>query len=279
MFTAVSMGIFDRLQERPRPPPDTGRAPRRRSGATARLLDGCAALGLLEKRDDRLPQRAGCRRPTSARVEPPHLDRLHPLFRRRALSRCGANLEDAVREARPAGRRPSALDGPIFSGFFRTDEAMRDFLMGMHGFGMLTSPKRRGSLRPGPLSPPGGSRRRHRTPGHGRLRTIPRHCAPRSSICRASPPWRARHGAQSPAAGRIEIVGRRFLPGRTARRRPVLPRPHPPRLDRAKIELLLRRICGPPARRRRSADRRKAAGRRWRRGRSPPTCSRSTCWS
>jgi acetylserotonin N-methyltransferase len=33
------------------------------------------------------------------------------------------------------------LDGPIFSSFFRTEQAMRDFARGMHGFGMLTSPK------------------------------------------------------------------------------------------------------------------------------------------
>jgi acetylserotonin N-methyltransferase len=32
------------------------------------------------------------------------------------------------------------LDGAIFSGFYRSDDAMRSFLRGMHGFGMLTSP-------------------------------------------------------------------------------------------------------------------------------------------
>src|SRR5262249_54520035 len=31
-------------------------------------------------------------------------------------------------------------DGALFGHFFRTPEAMRDFLLGMHGFGLLTSP-------------------------------------------------------------------------------------------------------------------------------------------
>jgi acetylserotonin N-methyltransferase len=51
------------------------------------------------------------------------------------------HLEDAVREGTHRWRQSFGLEGPIFSAFFRTDEAMRDFLMGMHGFGMLTSAK------------------------------------------------------------------------------------------------------------------------------------------
>src|SRR5215467_10559488 len=33
------------------------------------------------------------------------------------------------------------MEAPLFSHFFHTEAAMRDFLMGMHGFGMLSSPK------------------------------------------------------------------------------------------------------------------------------------------
>jgi acetylserotonin N-methyltransferase len=32
------------------------------------------------------------------------------------------------------------LSGPLFSAFFRTDEALREFILGMDGFGNLTSP-------------------------------------------------------------------------------------------------------------------------------------------
>ena len=47
---------------------------------------------------------------------------------------------------RRARRHPSLaadvrLEGPIFDHFFQTDEAMRTFLMGMHGYGVLSSPE------------------------------------------------------------------------------------------------------------------------------------------
>ncbi len=51
------------------------------------------------------------------------------------------NLADAVKEGAPRWKQTFGLDGPIFSSFFRTEQAMRDFARGMHGFGMLTSPK------------------------------------------------------------------------------------------------------------------------------------------
>ena len=58
-----------------------------------------------------------------------------------ALYRMWGHLDDAVREGTHRWTQSFGLEGPIFSAFFRTDEAMRDFLMGMHGFGMLTSAK------------------------------------------------------------------------------------------------------------------------------------------
>jgi acetylserotonin N-methyltransferase len=51
-----------------------------------------------------------------------------------------ANLEDAVREGTHRWKQTYGWDGPIFSHFFRTDEAKREFLMGMHGFGLISSP-------------------------------------------------------------------------------------------------------------------------------------------
>ncbi len=51
-----------------------------------------------------------------------------------------AKLEDAVREGTHRWRQVYGWDGPIFSHFFHTDETMREFLMGMHGFGVISSP-------------------------------------------------------------------------------------------------------------------------------------------
>src|SRR2546425_377045 len=51
-----------------------------------------------------------------------------------------AHLEDAVREGTHRWQQAFGWEGPIFAHFFRTDEARREFLMGMDGFGVLSSP-------------------------------------------------------------------------------------------------------------------------------------------
>jgi acetylserotonin N-methyltransferase len=51
-----------------------------------------------------------------------------------------ANLEDAVREGTHRWKQTYGWEGPIFSHFFNTDNAKREFLMGMHGFGLISSP-------------------------------------------------------------------------------------------------------------------------------------------
>jgi acetylserotonin N-methyltransferase len=51
------------------------------------------------------------------------------------------HLNDAVREGTNRWEQTFGPQGGLFQHFFRTDAAMRDFLLGMHGFGMQTSPK------------------------------------------------------------------------------------------------------------------------------------------
>ena len=58
-----------------------------------------------------------------------------------ALFRMWSNLGDAMREGTPRWKQTFGIDGAIFGGFYRSEEAMRNFLRGMHGFGMLTSPR------------------------------------------------------------------------------------------------------------------------------------------
>jgi acetylserotonin N-methyltransferase len=50
------------------------------------------------------------------------------------------HLDDAVREGTHRWRQTFDFEGPIFSHFFRTDDSMRMFMRGMHGFGQLSSP-------------------------------------------------------------------------------------------------------------------------------------------
>jgi acetylserotonin O-methyltransferase len=125
MFAAVKLGVFEGAREE-----DAKELPR--------LLDACVALGLLEKRD-------------GAYVNTPEADRylrsnspdaltgyIH--YSNEALYPMWAHLEDAVREGTPRWKQTFGTEGGIFSGFFRTEEAKREFLKGMHGFGRISSP-------------------------------------------------------------------------------------------------------------------------------------------
>src|SRR4029077_20988639 len=139
MFTAVSMGVFDALHEGPATAETLAARLGATSGALARLLDSCAALDLLRKREEvyenaPLAESYLC-------AGSPHSLRGYVRYSDEALYPMWANLDAAVREGTPRWSQSFGLAGPIFSAFFRTDAAMRDFLMGMHGFGMLTSPK------------------------------------------------------------------------------------------------------------------------------------------
>jgi acetylserotonin N-methyltransferase len=139
MFTAASMGIFDLLHEAPAGAAKVAAHLAADPDATERLLDACAALGLLRKH-------AGVYE--NDPVADTYLRAASPLtlygyvrYSDEALYPMWNHLADAVREGTHRWRQTFDLDGPIFSAFFRTDEAMRDFLRGMHGFGLLTSPK------------------------------------------------------------------------------------------------------------------------------------------
>lgn len=127
MFAAVSMGVFDT-------------APLKVSEQTetmARLLDACVALGLLTRQEDEYRNTAASEK---------YLRRGGPdslvgyiLYSNEVLFRMWANLEDAVRDGTPRWKQTFDLDGPLFDAFFRNEESMRTFLLGMHGFGQLSS--------------------------------------------------------------------------------------------------------------------------------------------
>lgn len=136
MFTAVSMGIFDRM-------PATLEELARDLGANAvaleRLLDGNRALGFLTLDGgvyantpvaDTYLRRSSPRRMTG-----------YIQYSDKVLWQLWSNLDDAVREGTHRWKQAFGFDGPIFDHFFRTPEAKREFLLGMHGFGLMSSPK------------------------------------------------------------------------------------------------------------------------------------------
>lgn len=124
MFAAVSLGVFDG----DRPP----------AAALDRLLDACVGLGLLEKRGQEY---------VNTPVSDEYLRRSSPRtlsgyirYSNTALYRLWEHLEDVVIHGGHRWQQTFGQEGAIFSHLFRTEEARRDFLMGMHGFGMLSSP-------------------------------------------------------------------------------------------------------------------------------------------
>jgi len=139
MFAALGMGIFDRLHDGPSTAAALAPALQADEAALARLLDGCAALGLLAKR-----RGVYSNTPLAETYlwsgSPDSLcgyirysnDALYPMWGR---------LEDAVREGAPRWQQTFGIEGGIFGGFYRSEQATRDFARGMHGFGRLTSPR------------------------------------------------------------------------------------------------------------------------------------------
>jgi len=138
MFTAVSMGVFDRLRRQPATAAELAGERHAHSGAFERLLDTCAALGLLEKRDAvySVTEIAGhylC-------AASPHSLDGYIRYSDEVLYPMWGRLADAVQEGSPRWKQVFNVDGPIFSGFYRSPEAMRGFVRGMHGLGMTVSP-------------------------------------------------------------------------------------------------------------------------------------------
>src|SRR5271168_104368 len=124
MFTAVRLGIFD--GERPQ------------GAAMYRLLDACVGLGLLTKVGD-VYLNTPLADEYLARSSPRTLSG-YIRYSNDALYRLWEHLDDAVIDGTNRWKQTFGTDGSLFTHFFRTAEAQRDFLMGMHGFGMLSSP-------------------------------------------------------------------------------------------------------------------------------------------
>ncbi len=121
MFAAVELGIFD------------GKRPA--GAAIVRLMEACVSLGLLEKVGAEFVNTAVA--DEYLRSSSPQTLAGYIRYSNQALYPMWAHLEDAVRE----GSHRWGAAGNLFDQFYKTESAKRDFLMGMHGFGMLSSPK------------------------------------------------------------------------------------------------------------------------------------------
>ena len=138
MFTAVSLGVFEALHERPADAPRLAERLGASVEALERLLDACVGMGLLRKRDGNY---------ANAPVAEVYLCDYSPWsmtgyvrYSDEALYPMWTHLEDAVREGTPRWTQTFGWQGSLFDHFFKTEERQRSFLRGMHGFGQLSSP-------------------------------------------------------------------------------------------------------------------------------------------
>jgi acetylserotonin N-methyltransferase len=138
MFDAVSLRVFDALAERPRNAVDLAAELPADADALERLLDACVGLKLLAKNGAtyaNTPEASAYLCKTSP-------DRLtgYINYSNDVMWSLWANLKDAVREGTNRWQQTYGWDGPLFTSFYKTEESLREFLMGMHGFGQISSP-------------------------------------------------------------------------------------------------------------------------------------------
>ena len=139
MFAAEALGLFERLASKPATAATLAAGMQLHEGALTRMLDALVAMNLLNAADGNYVNAAATNE-YLVRSSPRSMNG-YVRYSNDILFRLWANLEDAVREGTHRWPQTFHLEGPIFSSFFQTDEAMRTFLSGMHGFGTMSSPR------------------------------------------------------------------------------------------------------------------------------------------
>lgn len=137
MFTAVELGVFDRLAAGPAEAAEI-RNSNEDPVAFEGFLNACVSLGLLEKRDGKYANTPAA--DAYLRSDSPHTLNGYIEYSNDILWQLWAHLADGVREGTHRWKQAFGLEGPLFSAYYSSDDRKRKFLLGMHGFGMLSSP-------------------------------------------------------------------------------------------------------------------------------------------
>lgn len=138
VFTAVSLGVFDRLHENPTTCEELARDLSCNAGALERVLGACVALGVLSREDERYHNLPAATR--FLRVESAETLSGYILYSDRVGFRIWTHLEDAVREGTHRWEQTFGRGEGIFDHLFSTEREKQTFLAGMHGHGLLSSP-------------------------------------------------------------------------------------------------------------------------------------------
>lgn len=139
MFAALELGVFERLHRGPAKADELARELSLNADAAERLLDACVGSDLLGKKDgvySNLPAASAYLVRSSPQALVGYID-----YSNRVGYKMWGDLETAIRKGIHLWETTYGLKGDIFAHFFKTEEAKRTFLMGMHGMGMLSSPR------------------------------------------------------------------------------------------------------------------------------------------
>ncbi len=150
LFAAVELGVFEALD--PAGQDSTGQGPSKSAtvgelaaklqcneASLRRMLDACVGMDLLQRDGEQYSNTAATNE-YLCQSSPRRLTG-YLRFSNEVSWKLWTHLEDAVREGTHRWKQAYGWDGPIFSHFFRTEESKREFLMGMHGFGVISSPE------------------------------------------------------------------------------------------------------------------------------------------
>jgi acetylserotonin N-methyltransferase len=138
MFAALELGVFERLHRSPATADAVARELQLHADATERLLDTCVGLDLLVKKDgvySNLPAATTYLVRSSPHALVGYID-----YSNRVGFKLWGDLETGIRKGTHLWETTFGLKGNIFDHFFKSDDSKRDFLLGMHGMGMLSSP-------------------------------------------------------------------------------------------------------------------------------------------
>ena len=137
LFTACELKLFDALATS-KTLPQLAAELKLNPDAAERLLGACVMLGLLKRHGDSFSNSPAA----AAYLTSPSPTRMlgYINYSNAVLWKLWDNLPDAIREGTNRWKQTFGTDGPIFSQIFRTPEDQREFLMGMHGYGLMSSP-------------------------------------------------------------------------------------------------------------------------------------------
>lgn len=138
LFASIELGIFEALHNATKSAETLARELAVDANALDRLLHANVMLQLLEKTADGFTNTAAAN--VYLTQASPQRMLGYASYTDAVLWKMWANFADAIREGSHRWKQTYDLDGPLFSHFFRTPEQAREFLMGMHGYGVISSP-------------------------------------------------------------------------------------------------------------------------------------------